>query len=127
MGERAISKRPIEDFCCQNEACPQAGVRGAGNLCWHGFGGRRKDIRILYCRACKKMFSERRGTPLWRCSLPEDKALSVLDHVRDGCGTRGTSRLVGVHRDTVTRLARMAGPHAEELHEELVAVSPSDH
>jgi hypothetical protein len=34
--------------------------------------------------------------------------------------------LVGVHRDTVVRLARLAGDHAHEAHDELVAFSPSD-
>lgn len=124
MAGQALSQRPIEDFCCQNEACEDSGIRGVGNLRQHGWGGQRKDIRIFYCRTCKKRFSERKGTPLSRSSLPEGKALSVLEHLREGCGTRGTSRLVGVHRDTVTRLARLAGPHAEALHDELVETSP---
>jgi hypothetical protein len=38
---------------------------------------------------------------------------------------RPTSRLVGVHRDTVVRLARVAGKHAHDAHDELVAFSPS--
>jgi hypothetical protein len=33
---------------------------------------------------------------------------------------------VGVNKDTVVRLAAMAGRHAREVHEELVAFSPSD-
>ena len=44
-----------------------------------------------------------------RCStrcLPEEKALSVLEHLAEGSGVRQTDRLVGVHRDTVVRLAR---------------------
>jgi hypothetical protein len=34
--------------------------------------------------------------------------------------------LVGVHRDTVVRLARLAGDHAHDAHDEFVAFSPSD-
>jgi hypothetical protein len=34
--------------------------------------------------------------------------------------------LLGVHRDTVTRLTRKSGEHARALHDELVAFSPSD-
>jgi hypothetical protein len=33
---------------------------------------------------------------------------------------------VGVHRDTVVRLARLAGDHAHDAHDEFVAFSPSD-
>jgi len=118
------SVAPIEQFCCQNDACPEAGKRGHGNLCFRGYGGAAKTIRMIYCRTCRRVFSERKGTPLEHCRLPVDKALSVLAHVREGCGTRPTARLVGVHRDAVTRLARRAGAHAAKLHDELVAVSP---
>ena len=39
---------------------------------------------------------------------------------------RKTGRLVGVNRATVARYGRKAGAHAADLHDELVAVSPSD-
>ena len=45
---------------------------------------------------------------------------------REGCGVRKTSRLTGVHRDTVTRYSRLAGKHAHDVHDELVAFSPED-
>ena len=50
----------------------------------------------------------------------------VLQHLAEGNGTRQTARLTGVHRDTVTRLARLAGAHARGAHDELVAFSPRD-
>jgi transposase-like protein len=117
---------PIEHFCCQNKACPDAGQRGQGNLYFRGFSGRGQRIRMVYCRTCKKSCSERKGTPLQDSRLPPDKALSLLEHVREGCGTRATSRLVKVDKNTVTRYVRLAGPHAEKLHREKVAFSPSD-
>ena len=113
-------------FCCQNPDCALYGQRNAGNLTVCGHFGKQNYIRLLYCRACKYRFSERKGTPLFGSHLPEDKARSVLDHLAEGNGTRQTSRLVGVHRDTVTRLARLAGRHAHDAHAELVAFSPSD-
>jgi transposase-like protein len=79
---------------------------------------------MVYCRTCKKAFSERKGTPLEGGRLPEDKAVSLLEHIREGCGTRATSRLVGVDKNTVTRYVRRAGPHAQQLHHENVAFSP---
>ncbi len=115
------TSHPIEHFCCQLDGCPDRGKRGHGNLTFRGYGGYKKAIRMIYCRTCRRVFSERRGTALEQCRLPMAKALSVLAHVREGCGTRKTARLVGVHRDTVTRMIRRAGPHAAKLHEELVA------
>ncbi|WP_238603042.1 hypothetical protein [Fimbriiglobus ruber] len=56
--------------------------------------------------------------------MPTDRALAVLAHVAEGIGTRKTARLTGVHPDTVTQYIRVAGPHAEQLHDELVAFPP---
>ncbi len=39
---------------------------------------------------------------------------------------RQTSRLVGVNKNTVVRLAVVAGQHAKDVHDEIVAFSPSD-
>ncbi len=50
--------------------------------------------------------------------------VSVLDHVSEGCGIRKTSRLIGVHRETVSRYSLLAGEHAHDLHAVLVACSP---
>ena len=119
---------PMDDldrFCCQNPDCPQHGRRGAGNLSVCGHFGK-ADHRLLYCNACKARFSERKGTPLFDCRLPDEKARSVLHHLAEGNGIRQTERLVGVHRDTVVRLAKAAGDHAHDAHDELVAFSPSD-
>src|SRR5512135_2412322 len=120
---------PMDDltrFCCQNAACAFHGRRDAGNLCVYDRYGTHQQIRLLYCKACKARFSERKGTPLFYSGLPSEKALSVLQHLVEGNGVRQTERLVGVHRDTVMRLGRLAGTHARDSHEELVAFSPRD-
>ena len=116
---------PIETFLCHNSACPDHGKRGQGNLYFRGWSGRDKRIRMVYCRTCKKSFSERKGTALERARLAEDKVVSVLDHIREGCGIRSTSRLTKVSRDTVSRYVALAGDQAKALHDELVAFSPS--
>ncbi len=69
---------------------------------------------------------KRKGTVLEQARLPDDKAFAILKHIQEGCGTRATSRLVGVDKNTVTRYLAMAGAHAEKVHDELVAFSPSD-
>ena len=112
-------------FCCQNPACPDHGKRDAGNLrvCFR-YGPQRR--RLLACRTCRARFSERKGTPLFDARLPHDKAVAVLNHVAEGCGVRKTGRLVGVNKDTVVRYSLLAGRHARQLHDELVAFSPQD-
>ncbi len=119
--------KALSKFFCQNKNCPDYGKRDTNNLTVCGWYGKNSHIRLLYCRTCKKRFSERKGTPLFGLRLPEGKMVSLLEHISEGCGVRKTSRLVQVHRDTVTRYALAAGEHAKALHDELVAFSPQNH
>jgi IS1 family transposase/transposase-like protein len=111
-------------FCCQNSRCPDFGRRNAGNLTVTGRLGKSRQFRLLYCRSCRARFSERKGTPLYRAHLPEDKVASILEHIREGCGVLKTARLVKVHPDTVSRYGRTAGQHSRTAHDELVAHTP---
>src|SRR5512135_359003 len=104
----------IEHLCCQNSHCLR------------GWSGRGKRIRMVSCRTGKARFSERKGPVLEQARLPDATVLDVLNHIREGCGTRATSRLVGVDQNTVTRFSAQAGAHAEAVHEELGALSPPD-
>ncbi len=116
----------LSRFCCRNSDCLEHGKRGGGNPTVTHRHGPRKARRMLRCRACKARSSERKGTPLFGSHLPPEKAISVLHHITEGNGVRKTGRLVGVNRETVARYSRKAGAHAKGLHDELVAVSPSD-
>ncbi len=116
----------LSHFCCLNSDCPRHGKRGAGNLTVTSRYGPEKQRRMLRCRACKARFSEFKGPPFFNSRLPHETVRSVLEHLAEGCGVRQTARLVGVNKDTVTRLALLAGRHAEAAHDELVAFSPRD-
>jgi len=111
-------------FCCHNQECRNHGQRGAGNLSTCMRYGKYQHLRLLYCGSCKARFSERQGTPLFGAKLETGKIVSVLDHISEGCGVRKTSRLTGVHRDTVIRYSLLAGEQARDLHDVLVAFSP---
>jgi transposase-like protein len=113
-------------FGCLNPSCTDYGRRGGHNLVVAYRYGAEQQYRVLRCRTCKARFSERKGTPLYRSHLPEAQVVSLLEHLTEGCGIRKTERLVKVHRDTVMRYGRLAGDHAHDLHDELVAFSPSD-
>jgi transposase-like protein len=116
----------LSRFCCHNPQCPHAGKRAAGNLTVCGHYGKHQTFRLLYCRGCRARFSERKGTALFNSRLPADKALSVLEHIAEGCGIRKTGRLTHVNRGAVGRLAKLAGDQSKALHDELVAFSPAD-
>ena len=113
-------------FCCQNRRCRDFGVRGVGNLRVRELIGKHKNIRLLYCKTCTKRFSETKGTVFYRSHLAREKVISILRHVEEGNGMRQTGRLERVKEDTVIRFTRLAGKHANNLHQQLVAFSPSD-
>ncbi len=113
-------------FCCMNQACPDHGRRGIGNLTVCARYGKDKKRRMLYCRSCKARFSERKGTPLFGSQWTEEEAVSIFEHLAERNGARATARLVKVNRNTVVRYARLAGEHSRRLHDEVVAFSPED-
>jgi len=113
----------LDKFCCLNKKCPKYGLRGEKNIRVRDRYGP-NSTRLLYCLVCKKKFSERRGTVFFDSRLPEEKVVAILEHVVEGNGMRKTGRLVKVDSDTVSRYTRLAGEHAETLHDELVAFSP---
>ena len=44
----------LSEFCCQNERCFAYGSYGAKNLSVCDRIGKRRHIRLLYCRVCRK-------------------------------------------------------------------------
>ncbi|OJW23668.1 MAG: hypothetical protein BGO49_03220 [Planctomycetales bacterium 71-10] len=120
-----MPKDDLARFCCRNPDCDAYGRRGGDDLLVIDRFGK-AGHRLLYCRICKARFSEFKGTPFFNSKFPHDEVVAVLEHLAEGCGVRQTARLAGVDKDTVTRLARLAGRHAEDSHDELVAFSPRD-
>jgi len=116
----------LSRFCWHNRDCRDHGTRGAGTLsvCMHD--GKKHPVRLFSCRSCKARLSERQGTPLVGAKRETTKMVAVLDHVSEGCGVRTTRRLPGVHRATVLRYRRLAGEHARDLQDALVAFAPAD-
>lgn len=114
-----MKRSDLATLACVNAACQLFGHAGAHNLVIRKVYGH-DCIRLLRCRTCGEEFSERRGTALFNTKLPEEQAASVIDHLGEGCGIRATARLSKVAKDTVARLLRMAGRHAERLHDQRV-------
>ena len=95
------------------------GQSGQDNLSIRKVYGR-DGIRLLRCGSCKDEFSERRGTALFNTKLSEAKAVDVIDHLDEGCSVRSTSRLTKVAKETVARLLKVSGRHAQRFHDQEV-------
>ena len=99
-------KRPdLATLACVNPACQRFRLTGPDNLTVRTVYGQ-DHIRLLRCRTCGEEFSERRGTAWFNTQLPAAQAVSVINHLGEGCGVRATARLVHVAKDTVARLLR---------------------
>jgi hypothetical protein len=119
-----MCREDLSRFCCQNRSCELHGVRDGGNRSVYDLVGKHRNIRLLRCKSCQTRFSEHKGTPFYQSKLPHEKIIAIVEPLEEGIGTRQTARLSRVHRDTVTRLALLAGKHAPATHDELVEFSP---
>ena len=109
----------LETLACVNERCESYGQAGGNNLAIRKRYGK-DQIRYLRCRCCGAEFSERKNTALWNTKVSEEKAVSVAEHLAEGCSLKATVRLAKVHPSVVTRLNRKVGRHGERFHDERV-------
>lgn len=119
MKEKKHSRPPLESLACVNPDCDLYGQKGSDNLTIRKVYGY-DQIRYLRCRACQQEFSERKNMALWNSKIPEAKAISVAEHLAEGCSLKGTARLVKVDPGTVRRLNGKVGGHGERYHEQAV-------
>lgn len=109
----------MESLACVNLECDLYSKKGSHNLTIRKVYGRDR-IRYLRCQACQQEFSERKNTALWNSKVAEAKAISIAEHLADGCHFKSTARLVKVDPGTVRRLNRKVGQHGERHHEQEV-------
>lgn len=79
------------------------------------YGKAASGAQRFRCLSCKKSFVEER--PLGDMRLPMDKALSVIQHLVEGCSIRSTERITGVEKRTITTLLELVGERCEKLME----------
>ena len=119
MEEKKFTRPPLASLACVNEICDLYGQKGQDNLTVRKVYGQ-AGIRYLKCRCCQQEFSERTGTALWNVKIDEAKAISIAEHLAEGCAFKGTARLVKVDPETVRRLNRKLGQHSRQFHDERV-------
>jgi transposase-like protein len=76
------------------------------------------DIRYLRCSCCGAEFSERKNTALWNTKVSEARAISVAEHLGEGCSLKATARLARVDFSVVQRLKWKVGEHGAAFHDE---------
>lgn len=104
----------IDEFFCPNEACPDYGKKGKGNIRLKEYYGK-QDTALLRCKTCKKTFSENRGTPFFGLHTPKETVLRSMAMLVEKGSIRGTARAMGVDKDTVVSWLKRAGAHCEEV------------
>jgi len=118
MNEIEITRPPLASLACVNPNCEAYGQPGRQNLTVRKAYGKHERIRYLRCTHCREEFSERKNTALWNCKIPEQKAVSVCEHLSEGTSFKGTARLVRVDPSTVRRLNKRSGQHGQQYHDQ---------
>ena len=104
----------LEKFYCINTDCKDYGLRNQGNIAKRAIYG--KDNRLLlYCKTCKKRFSETRCTAFFGSKYSRETIQNILRTVAEGNGVRATARLLGLSKDGVNNIILVAGEHCERV------------
>jgi IS1 family transposase/transposase-like protein len=109
----------MESLACIDLRCELYGQKGQGNLTVRKVYGK-DEIRFLRCQCCGAEFSERKNSALWNTKVSEARAVSVAEHLGEGCSLKATARLAKVDFSVVQRLKRKVGEHSEGFHDERV-------
>ena len=103
-------------YSCSNKGCKDYSVSGKGNIRLERYYGR-NGVALLRCKTCRKTFSENRGTPLFRLRLPYEKLREVLTSLVRCGSIRGTADTVGVNKNTVERIVKLAGAQMKRFND----------
>ena len=106
----------LAGFACPNPDCCHFNRFDAANLSVVEWTGKNKDIRRLYCSACKRRFTERQGTLLRYSKLPEPTIVRIVKCLGHGCSVEAAADICDVDPRTVDRILERAGRRAEDFH-----------
>ena len=91
------------------------------------FGKDRNGLQRFRCPMCRKTFLEAHERPLGEMRLTLDKAVSVIQHLVEGCSIRSTERITGVEKRTILSLLSLVGERCEKLmHREISGLRVKD-
>jgi transposase-like protein len=100
---------------CPNPECPARGQIGRGSIQIHS-----QKERRYWCSLCERAFTERRGTPFYRCRTDPDLITLVLTLLAHGCPPLAIEKAFGFQARTVRRWLAKSGEHCRRVHEHRV-------
>lgn len=100
---------------CPHPNCPARGQVGRGNI---GIQSQRE--RRYRCSLCRTTFSERVGTPFYRCRVAPATIALVLTLVAHGCPPQAIVAAFGFQCRTVRAWIQAAGRHCQPFHQHQV-------
>lgn len=108
-----------QERSCPNEACPDHGKIGQGNLVKNGHtdGGRQRYL----CKTCRKTFTATQGTPFYY-QLHTDwvDVLEVLTAIAKGAPLAAMAEAKEAKVETILDWVQRAGEHAQAVEEVLI-------
>ena len=111
----------VGDFC-PNEICSDYGKLQSEQQHNIKKAGKTQAGRQRYqCKACKKTFTETKGTVFYRRHTPEKEIMDTLAHIAEGSRISSLARTKGHKESTIIDWIREAGKHAEAVEEVLLA------
>jgi transposase-like protein len=114
---REQMKARAETLVCPYEDCGNYAQAVEGNITFIRKYGNGATQNLFKCMKCRRTFSERRGTAIFGCCLPEDKISEITKCLSEGNGIRATARITGVSKSTVCSLVKRLGSHMEKVTE----------
>lgn len=117
---RAQMKAKAATLSCPYDDCENHTKTGIGNIIFIRKYGKGETQNLFKCNKCKRTFSERRGTALFECHLPEDKVVEITKCLSEGNSIRGTARIAGVSKSTVCSLVKRLGSHMGKFTDRLM-------
>jgi transposase-like protein len=114
--DRARPTGSLAGFACPNPECSHLNRFNAANLSVVEWTGKSKDIRRLYCSACKRRFTEPQGTLMRYSKLPEETVVRIVKCLTHGCSVEATADICDVDPRTVDRILERGGRRAEDFH-----------
>lgn len=100
---------------CPHRDCPARGQLGRGNIQIHS-----QQERRYRCSLCRRAFSERRGTPFYRCRTDPAVITLVLTLLAHGCPPLAIEAAFGFQVRTVREWLAKSGAHCRPVHEHRV-------